>query len=137
MLSRWTSLRTCRWSQGLRVCGRPRRRDVLGLILVKELILWDHSTRTEVGVLKMRSMPLLRADTRLYDMLRLFETCRCHMALLVRRSAPRPWCCVMLEHASVTLHFGTFWLRCVACSTCSTTKHSRISCTAVLGHSRL
>ena len=67
------------------VGAAPRRREVLGLILVKELILWDHSTRTEVGRLKMRSMPLLRADTRLYDMLRLFETCRCHMALLARR----------------------------------------------------
>ena len=32
-----------------------------------------------------REMSLLRADTRLYDMLRLFETCCCHMALLVRR----------------------------------------------------
>ncbi len=64
--------------------ARRRRQEVLGLILVKELILWDHTTRTEVGRLKLRSMPLLRADTRLYDMLRLFETCRCHMALLVR-----------------------------------------------------
>ncbi len=69
----------------------PRRREVLGLILVKELIMWDHSTRTEVGRLKMRSMPLLRADTRLYDMLRLFETCRCHMALLVRCPPVSSW----------------------------------------------
>ena len=65
---------------------------MLGLILVKELILWDHTTRTEVGRLKLRSLPLLRADTRLYDMLRLFETCRCHMALLARAPGPPSLC---------------------------------------------
>ncbi|KAK9826092.1 hypothetical protein WJX81_001533 [Elliptochloris bilobata] len=66
------------------------RREVMGLILVKELIVWDHFTRIEVGRLKMRSMPLLRADTRLFDMLRLFETCRCHMALLVQPPGQKP-----------------------------------------------
>ena len=35
----------------------------------------------------MRALPFLRADTRLYDMLRLFESGRCHMAVLV--SPPR------------------------------------------------
>ena len=32
--------------------------------------------------IKLRSLPFLRADTPVYDMLRLFETGRCHMALL-------------------------------------------------------
>ncbi len=36
-----------------------------------------------VGDLKLRSAPQLKSDTRLYDMLRLFETGRCHLAVLV------------------------------------------------------
>ena len=52
----------------------------------------DKEANTRVGDLKMRSAPQLRADTRLYDMLRLFETGRCHMAVLVQppgQSTPR------------------------------------------------
>jgi len=41
-----------------------------------------------VAELKLRTLPHLRADTKLYDMLRLFETGRCHMAVLV--TPPRP-----------------------------------------------
>ena len=36
----------------------------------------------QVSEIKLRSLPFLRADTPVYDMLRLFETGRCHMALL-------------------------------------------------------
>ena len=66
----------------------PRRKELIGIILVKELILVDKDASTRVGELKMRSAPQLRADTRLYDMLRLFETGRCHMAVLVQPPAP-------------------------------------------------
>lgn len=69
------------------------RKELIGIILVKELILVDKETSTRVGELKMRSAPQLRADTRLYDMLRLFATGRCHMAVLVQppaQSTPRP-----------------------------------------------
>ena len=107
---------------------------MLGLILVKELILWDHSTRTEVGVLKMRSMPLLRADTRLYDMLRLFETCRCHMALLVRHGSGAEPCSCMLR-------CFPFWHTFSALSSLAahafSTQHCSMSCTAMFGHSWL
>ena len=41
-----------------------------------------------VAELKLRTLPHLRSDTKLYDMLRLFETGRCHMAVLV--TPPRP-----------------------------------------------
>ncbi|CAL8470532.1 g10074 [Coccomyxa elongata] len=60
------------------------KKELIGIILVKELILVDKEANTRVGDLKMRSAPQLRADTRLYDMLRLFETGRCHMAVLVQ-----------------------------------------------------
>ena len=58
------------------------RHKVIGLILVKELAMVDKSAHTPVTTLKMRSLPFLRANTPLYDLLRLFETGRCHMAVL-------------------------------------------------------
>jgi metal transporter CNNM len=63
-------------------CCCSIRKDIIGIILVKELILIDKGASIRVGDLKMRSAPHLRTDTRLYDMLRLFETGRCHMAVL-------------------------------------------------------
>ena len=84
---------------------------IVGVILVKELLLVDRDFEDEeeeregegeggkeeganrprrrrrlpplVAELKLRTLPHLRADTKLYDMLRLFETGRCHMAVLV------------------------------------------------------
>lgn len=43
--------------------NRMRRRDILGLIIVKELALLDLEAGTRVGDVKMRSLPMLRADT--------------------------------------------------------------------------
>lgn len=95
------------------------RKELIGIILVKELILVDKEANTRVGDLKMRSAPQLRADTRLYDMLRLFETGRCHMAVLVqppgqstpRTSAGQSALCVLLQalheyQTKVTLPIG-------------------------------
>lgn len=63
------------------------RKDILGLILSKELVLIDPSDHLAVSQLKIRQMPHLSADTPMYDMLKLFETGKSHMALLTR-SAP-------------------------------------------------
>ena len=60
------------------------REDLIGIIIVKELILVDKDAGVRVGDLKLRSAPQLKSDTRLYDMLRLFETGRCHLAVLVQ-----------------------------------------------------
>jgi len=57
---------------------------LIGIIIVKELILVDKDVGVRVGDLKLRSAPQLKSDTRLYDMLRLFETGRCHLAVLVQ-----------------------------------------------------
>ena len=83
-----------RFENGMRPCnGVPvaltgffglSRKDIIGIVLVKELILIDKAASVRVGDLKMRSAPYLKSDTRLYDMLRLFETGRCHMAVLVQ-----------------------------------------------------
>ena len=55
---------------------------MIGLILVKELAMVDKAAHTPVSTLKMRSLPFLRANTPLYDLLHLFEVGRCHMAVL-------------------------------------------------------
>ena len=39
------------------------RRDLLGLVLVKELALIDLDTGVRMGDVKMRALPVLRADT--------------------------------------------------------------------------
>jgi hypothetical protein len=72
------------------------RHKVIGVILVKELAMIDKTARTPVSTLKMRSLPFLRGNTPLYDLLRLFETGRCHMAVLTEPSEPKegaefPW----------------------------------------------
>ena len=44
----------------------------------------DKQQEVAITALKLRSAPYLRADIALYDMLRLFETGRCHMAVLTQ-----------------------------------------------------
>ena len=49
----------------------------MGSILVKELVMIDKAAQLKVSAVKMRSLPYLRCDTKLYDMLHLFQTGRC------------------------------------------------------------
>ena len=46
---------------------RRRSNEVLGLILVKDLVLIDEGLR--VSDIRMRPLPFLRADTPMYDLL--------------------------------------------------------------------
>ena len=71
-------------TDGTEGCAGGCREDLIGIIIVKELILVDKDAGARVGDLKLRSAPQLKSDTRLYDMLRLFETGRCHLAVLVQ-----------------------------------------------------
>eukprot|EP00798_Chlamydomonas_sp_ICE-L_P013955 gene13955-19892_t len=58
------------------------KRDLVGIILVKELLQYKMSQEVPVCMLKMRSLPRLCASTPMYDMLKLFQTGRSHMAVL-------------------------------------------------------
>eukprot|EP00887_Chlorella_sp_A99_P002918 scaffold6.g2918.t1 len=60
------------------------RQDVIGLILVKELLLVDEDRGVQVNELRIRELPCLRADIPLYDTLKLFRMGRSHMACLTR-----------------------------------------------------
>lgn len=51
---------------------------------MKELVLIDNNARTRVADLRMRSLPYLRADTAMYDLLKLFQTGRSHMVVLTQ-----------------------------------------------------
>ena len=60
------------------------RKDILGLILVKELITIDQSKGLPLSHVRMRSLPFLRGDTAMYDLLKLFQTGRSHMVVLTQ-----------------------------------------------------
>lgn len=57
---------------------------MIGLLLVKELVLIDMFSNIPVSALSMRPIPQLRADTAMYDLLKLFQTGRTHMVLLTQ-----------------------------------------------------
>jgi metal transporter CNNM len=64
---------------------RPgNKSDILGILLVKELILVDIHGGIKVSSMKVRSLPSLLAETPMYDMLKLFELGRSHMVLLMQ-----------------------------------------------------
>ncbi|KAK9868503.1 hypothetical protein WJX84_007236 [Apatococcus fuscideae] len=64
---------------------RPgNRRDLVGLILVKDLVLVDMNAGTKVSNIRIRNLPFLRADTPMYDLLKVFQTGRSHMLVLTR-----------------------------------------------------
>lgn len=51
---------------------------------MKELVLIDNNAQTRVADLRIRSLPYLRADTAMYDLLKLFQTGRSHMVVLTK-----------------------------------------------------
>jgi metal transporter CNNM len=64
---------------------RPgNKSDILGILLVKELILVDIHAGIKVSSMKVRSLPSLLAEIPMYDMLKLFELGRSHMVLLTQ-----------------------------------------------------
>lgn len=61
------------------------KKDIIGLILVKELLEYVKKfPDSPVSSLKIRPLPRLSASTPMYDMLKLFRTGRSHMALLTQ-----------------------------------------------------
>jgi len=59
------------------------KKDIMGVILVKELIGINPAARIPITHVPLRSLPVVSEDTAMYDMLELFETGRSHMALLM------------------------------------------------------
>ncbi|GIL60817.1 hypothetical protein Vafri_15336 [Volvox africanus] len=66
------------------------RKAIIGLILVKELVLINPAENTSVSSLRLRELPRLAAETPMYDMLKLFETGKSHMAVLTRAPGAPP-----------------------------------------------
>lgn len=66
---------------------------------MKELLLVDPERQLRVGDLPLRMLPRLSADTPMYDLLRLFESGRSHMAVLTE---PPPITINSLQAAALT-----------------------------------
>ncbi|CAL5220784.1 g2852 [Coccomyxa viridis] len=64
------------------------RRDIIGLILVKELAMVNFEEGLTVKDFKTRPLPMLRADTAMYDLLTLFQSGRSHMVVLRAPAQP-------------------------------------------------
>lgn len=65
--------RSVKWAiRWLKYLHADCRREILGLIIVKELALLDLEAGTRVSDVKMRPLPMLRADTA---MCAIFFTC--------------------------------------------------------------
>ncbi|GAB4822256.1 hypothetical protein N2152v2_009302 [Parachlorella kessleri] len=60
------------------------RQNIIGVILVKELVLVDEDDGIIVKDLRLREVPFLRADIPLYEIFKIFRTGRSHMAVLTR-----------------------------------------------------
>ena len=56
----------------------------MGLILVKDLVLVDMNAGTKVSNIRIRNLPFLRANTPMYDLLKVFQTGRSHMLMLTK-----------------------------------------------------
>mmetsp|Transcript_6117 Transcript_6117/g.15783 ORF Transcript_6117/g.15783 Transcript_6117/m.15783 type:complete len:495 (-) Transcript_6117:32-1516(-) len=59
------------------------RNDIMGIILVKELVGINPADNVPITHVTLRSLPAVSIETPMYDMLDLFETGRSHMALLM------------------------------------------------------
>ena len=77
------------------------RAHILGLLLVKELVLVDQYANIAVSTQKVRALPHLRADTAMYDLLKLFQSGRTHM--VSDHEAPS---CGQMTEASGSSAFG-------------------------------
>lgn len=58
------------------------RSQLLGVVLVKELVLLDPDDNVKVDSMRIRQVPFLPASIPMYDLLRLFQTGRSHMVFL-------------------------------------------------------
>lgn len=62
----------------------PNKANIVGVILVKELVLAEMESKKKVRDMNIREVPCLRADIPLYDVLKIFRTGKSHMACLTR-----------------------------------------------------
>lgn len=77
------------------VYRNDNRHDLVGLIMVKELIQYNPRDAAPVADLRMRSLPRLDASTPMYDVFKLFRMGGSHMAVLTvpRAQPPAPLTC--------------------------------------------
>lgn len=61
---------------------RGDRRNIIGLLLVKELIMVNPHANVPISSMQIRHVPRLLAETPMYDMLKLFKTGKTHMVVL-------------------------------------------------------
>ena len=64
---------------------RNNRQDIVGLLLIKNLIKLDPGNPTPIADLQLRELPAVSNDTQLWDLLNMFQIGKSHMALVKRK----------------------------------------------------
>ncbi|KAI8803827.1 hypothetical protein BJ742DRAFT_827581 [Cladochytrium replicatum] len=64
------------------ICDKEQK-NIIGVVLVKQLVIYDPDDAVPVRDLKIRRLPRVLANTPLFDMLHVFEQGGSHMALVV------------------------------------------------------
>ncbi|TPX31807.1 hypothetical protein SmJEL517_g04946 [Synchytrium microbalum] len=59
------------------------RQNVVGVVLVKQLVLYDPAESVPVAGIKIRRLPRVRVDTPLFEILHVFQAGGSHMAVVV------------------------------------------------------
>ncbi|KAI3423938.1 hypothetical protein D9Q98_009772 [Chlorella vulgaris] len=78
----WSILR--RGHSRLPVYQGEDKQNIVGLVIVKELLMVDEDAGVRIRDLRLRDLPFISADTLLYDVLKVFRHSRFHMACLTR-----------------------------------------------------
>ncbi|KAL6775935.1 hypothetical protein ACKKBG_A19145 [Auxenochlorella protothecoides x Auxenochlorella symbiontica] len=79
--------------------------NIVGVVLVKELVLAEMDGHKRIKDMRIREVPCLRSDIPLYDVLKIFRTGKSHMACLTKVSGKLEE--ILASEGSLTLKGGS------------------------------
>jgi len=82
---------------------RGNREQIVGMLLVKTLLLFDPSDEVPISKLNLKRLPLVPAKMPLYTMLKIFQTGKSHMAVVIDQEDNSPLGIITLADIIETL----------------------------------
>ncbi|TPX53471.1 hypothetical protein SeMB42_g00750 [Synchytrium endobioticum] len=76
------------------------RHNIVGVVLVKQLVMYDPAEAVRLAGIKIRRLPRVRVDTPLFELLHVFQAGGSHMAVVVEK-VPRTSATLVTADASI------------------------------------